>query len=77
MQIVDAIGRNYNTGFWEFLCKSEQFSEVPEGAVVPDYTPEMTVHYDQGATETAAKDENWLEAFMLRGPFGLVERWFN
>ena len=45
MRIVEVIGRNYKSGFWELLCQSEEFDEVPEGACVPDFTPEFESHY--------------------------------
>lgn len=47
LHVIGLISHDLVRDTWNFLCESTEFGVVPEGTVVPSYTPMFTTHWGE------------------------------
>ncbi len=47
MRLTGLVGYDAECDLWTFVCESQAFEPVPEGAEAPPFTPAYTVHFEE------------------------------
>jgi len=45
LHVLGVLARTFDPDVWTFLCESDEFDPVPEGSLVPEFTPTYHTHY--------------------------------